>query len=81
MSQNPKTLYFISLCDDDVGEVEGMFDADGTILGTWACNDGQWRGEYFDGFLMKLGFEVLMWDAMTDEWREGLEDKLKARWQ
>ncbi len=40
------------------GEVEGMFDAQGKLLGTWFLNDAHWRGEYMEGFLGELGFVV-----------------------
>lgn len=40
------------------GEVEGMFDESGKMLGTWFLNDAHWRGEYMDGFIAELGFEV-----------------------
>ncbi len=47
----------------ETGEIEGMIDSDGNLLGAWAANDGTWRGEYFDGFMEKLGIEVLSsWD-------------------
>lgn len=52
-----KTLYFVY--DEQEGEVEGMFDTQGTLLGTWCCNDASWRDEYFSGFMEQLGFKVV----------------------
>lgn len=71
-----KTIYHVY--SDSDGEIEGMFDADGNMLGAWCCNDGLWRGEYFDPFLRKLGIEV-KYDA-TGECEEfkGLRRKLEA---
>lgn len=36
---------------------EGMFLGD-KLLGGWHENDGNWRGEYFDGMLRELGYQV-----------------------
>ena len=51
-----KKIYHVSYCDKFEGE--GMFDAKGNLLDAWSCNDGVWRGEYFDGFMKELGIEV-----------------------
>ena len=52
-------IYSVSICEDDVGEVEGMFDAKGVLLGWWSLNDANWRHEYFEGFMSELGLEVI----------------------
>lgn len=44
---------------EQIGEVEGIFDEDGNMLGTWDCNDVQFREEYYNPFLKKLGFKVV----------------------
>lgn len=74
-----KTIYHVYICDDDVGEVEGMFDTDGKLLGTWSNNDGNWRGEYFDPFMKELGIEVKdgsrnrkLIKALRDTWKAWL---------
>ena len=36
-----------------------MFDEKHELLDYWYCNDAQWRHEYFDGFMEKLGVKVL----------------------
>ena len=51
-----KTIYHVY--SDRDGEIEGMFDAEENLLDWWCCNDGMWRGEYFDGFLEALGIAV-----------------------
>ena len=53
-----KTIYFLSICEDNVGEVQGFFDEAGNVVDFWSCNDANWRGEYFDGLLSKLGYDV-----------------------
>jgi hypothetical protein len=69
-------IYFVYACDEDgSGEVEGMFSEDGTLLGSWACNDGQWRSEYFNHFMNKLGINV---EASDDEL---LAEKLLKEYQ
>ena len=81
------TIYFLSICDDDVGEVEGMFDANGDVLGTWCNNDARWRGEYFEPFLEALGIRVLdvadypSWPASRIFWFAGYDasKRLKLR--
>lgn len=40
------------------GEVEGMFNTDGKLIDCWSSNDANWRGEYFNGFMKKIGVEV-----------------------
>lgn len=67
-----RTIKHVYLCDDDTGEVEGMFDENGKLLGAWSCNDGSWRGEYFDNFLLELGIKV----EYPDD-NEKLKEKLK----
>ena len=37
---------------------ECMVDENHNILGVWHENDAQWRGEYFNNFMEKLGIEV-----------------------
>lgn len=49
-----KTVYFAYIED----ECEGMFNSKGELLGAWCANDGNWRGEYFDGFLKSVGIKV-----------------------
>jgi hypothetical protein len=51
-------IYYSSVEDDDVGEVEGMFSEDGALLGMWASNDATWRDEYFREFMRAIGIEV-----------------------
>lgn len=53
-----KTIYIHYVCDEDIGECQGMFDDAGKLLDGWSCNDGDWRGEYFDGFMEKIGIKV-----------------------
>jgi hypothetical protein len=50
-----KTIYNVAVCDDEIGEVEGMFTQGGLLLGFWPQNDATWREEYFNGFLEALG--------------------------
>ncbi len=61
----PVRIFNVYDCGDE-GEIEGMFDDKGNLLGWWSCNDGNWRGEYFDGFLSKLGIEVV-YDSDDEE--------------
>lgn len=44
--------------EGDHGEIEGMFNEGGEILGCWSRNDGNWRSEYFDGFIESLGHTI-----------------------
>jgi hypothetical protein len=52
------TIHFVRIEDDEVGEVEGVFDASNKLLDFWALNDANWRSEYFSGFMEKLGFKT-----------------------
>jgi hypothetical protein len=51
-----KIVYHFRTCA--WGEMEGMFDESGKMLGSWCLNDAHWRGEYMEGFLEKLGIVV-----------------------
>jgi hypothetical protein len=54
-----KKIYHVYACDEETGgEVEGMFDEKFDLLWGWALNDAQWRREYMDGFIARLGFTV-----------------------
>lgn len=68
------TIYHVSLCDDEVGEVEGFFDESGSLLATWSLNDANWRGEYQNSLLEALGIQVKTGDKT-------LEELLKAEWE
>lgn len=62
-----RKLYIVAAYSDDVGEVEGAFDQDGTLLDWWSANDAYWRHEYFGGFLARLGFDT---SGENPEWLE-----------
>lgn len=49
-----RTLYHANTGDD---LIEGMFDADGTLLDAWSPNDAYWS-DYFNTFMERLGFNV-----------------------
>jgi hypothetical protein len=51
-----KTIYYVGYCDE--WEAEGFFDENGNILAAWHGNEGNWRGEYFDGIFESLGIDV-----------------------
>lgn len=73
-----KIVYYVYLCDDDTGEVEAMFDESGEMLGTWSNNDANWRCEYFNPFMAKLGIEVTDIDP---EDRPDLVNKMTQYWK
>ena len=54
-----KTITKVYLSDDDLGEVEGMFDENDEVIGHWHSNDASWRDEYFSGFMKNLGVKVV----------------------
>jgi hypothetical protein len=56
-------LRIVFVEDEEVGEVQGMFDMEGNLLGAWSDNDASWRNEYFSPFLEKLGIIVEEGDA------------------
>jgi len=53
-----RTILWVCDCGPK-GEIEGMFDDEGTLLGVWSSDDANWRIEYFRGFMEKLGIEVI----------------------
>lgn len=46
--------------DDDLGEFEAFFDSAGKYLHGWHANDADYRHEYMDPLMAKLGIEVRM---------------------
>ena len=52
-----KPVYVVSIEDDEVGEVQGMFDEDFKLIDYWSLNDANWRSEYFEGILNHFGYE------------------------
>jgi len=57
-------IYLGYACDEDGAEAQGMFSEDGTLLGSWSLNDGNWRSEYFNNFMKNVGITV---EASEDE--------------
>lgn len=51
-------VYIVTLCDDDVGEIQGAFNEKKDLIGWWCLNDANWRHEYFNDFMKELGIEV-----------------------
>ncbi len=51
-----KIVYY--MWDGEYGEIEGMFDEQGELIGSWHSNDAHWRQEYFGKFMRNLGVEV-----------------------
>lgn len=68
-----KTIYF-SDYEGDLGEAQAMLDEDGTVLDYWYSNDGNWRGEYFDGFLRELGIKVDYSGKFDEKFETHLEE-------
>jgi hypothetical protein len=64
---------------DDEGEIEGMFNKDGELLGGWCLNDGNWRGEYMNGFLAALGIEVVDDSGRNTKKRKDMVKKLREQ--
>lgn len=51
------TLKHVYVCDNEMGEVEAMFDGI-RILSAWSCNDATWRNEYFAPIFQGVGITV-----------------------
>lgn len=75
-------LYFV--CSDynividgreyDLGGYEGFIDENGDLLGWWSEDDADWRFEYFNPFLEKLGYvTVPTYDGHEDKCRKFAE--------
>lgn len=69
-----KTIYFSDYCGE-YGEAQAIFDEDGSLLGQWFCDDGNWRSEYFDGFLNKLGIVVDYSGVCDDKFNKLLKEQ------
>ena len=63
------TVYNVCL---DGHEVEGMFDENKRLLGAWCLNDADWRHEYMNGFMRKLGINVV--HSMDAEMKQTLKE-------
>ncbi len=75
---NSTTIMYVYVCDDYVGEVEGMFYPNGDLLDLWSNNDATWRNEYFRGFMSQLGITVE--EVWSDEWQNRLVEAAKEHW-
>ena len=79
-----KKIVFVGVENDEVGEVEGMFEEDGTLIDLWACNDATWRSEYFSGILKYLGAKEVHLDWRDKEtyaiWEKRLVEAAKENW-
>lgn len=51
-------LYLVDLYLENGGEIQGMFESDGTLIGHWSCDDALWRKEYFSSMMRALGYTV-----------------------
>jgi hypothetical protein len=51
-------IYHMWFCDDDTGEVEGVFNEAGELLSHWSCNDASLRVEYMSGLFERLGYDL-----------------------
>ena len=71
--KNLKTIQFVSVND---GLYSGLY-LDGNLLAGWHENDAEWRGEYFDGMLEKLGYSVKYKPASKASY-EMLQEDLKG---
>ncbi len=50
-------IYIVSVENDEIGEVEGMFDENKELIHWWSRNDANWRSEYFAPILEYFGYK------------------------
>lgn len=53
---------------EDPFEAQGVFK-DGNLIAAWSMNDADYRSEYFNGFMNKLGIKVTTKRASLEEKR------------
>lgn len=68
-----KTIYHVFY--EEYGEHDVFFDEDLDIIDYWHCNDANWRGEYFQGLVAYMGYEVIQAEG-DPEARKRFEDLL-----
>lgn len=73
-------VYIVNIEDDEAGDCEGAFDAAGNLLDIWSSNDANWRGEYFSGFMSKLGIETSKSAPRKLQLKEKLTKKARELW-
>ena len=69
-----KKIYLVNIKSP---EAQGMFDDTGNIIDHWYMNDANWRGDYFNEMMFKLGIEVLKPD---EKMFKKLSTKLKKNY-
>jgi hypothetical protein len=69
-----KEITIVYVCDGIVGEAQGVFDKNNKLIGAWSCNDGDWRGEYFNPFMEKLGIKVNDGEEATQNQLQQIKD-------
>ena len=77
MTDITKIYYLFDDGGKDTGEIEGMFDEDLNLIGTWCSNDAHWRNEYFSPFMKNIGIEVV---RAPDHYKEKLIKTLRLEW-
>jgi hypothetical protein len=53
-----KTLYLYNVEDNELGEAQGVFDEHGGLLSCWGLEDANFRLEYMNELMTKLGYKV-----------------------
>lgn len=70
-------LIHVTYCGE-YGEAEGFFTENGELLEMWSLNDADWRSEYMDPLLHKLGHTVEHVSSPGDSM--DFENKLREWW-
>ena len=73
-----KTITLVTICDDSIGEAQGVF-LDGELIGAWSSNDADYRPEYMNGFMKKLGIIVKTKEA-TEKDTKAIGEWLGVTW-
>ena len=53
-----KTIYHV-MYEGELGEAEGFYNKEQELLHSWDCNDANYRHEYMNPLLLKLGINVV----------------------
>jgi hypothetical protein len=61
---------------DWFGEMQFFFDDGGNLLQYWCCSDALYRGEYMNGLMKALGFEVLKAEQTDPRFESKIKETL-----
>jgi hypothetical protein len=62
-----QTLMLVTLCEDELGECQAMFDPYGELITAWSMNDAIWSQEYYRKLMNYLNVTIISQKVATPD--------------